>query len=74
MNLGRANVVAGVATCGAFLIVLLAGIVPIVRFAAVTSFGVFLSLIASLTFMPALIYRLSWHKRTAEEKEAFQEA
>ena len=74
MNLGRANVVAGVATCGAFLIVLLAGIVPIVRFAAVTAFGVFLSLIASLTFMPALIYRLSWHKRTAEEKEAFQEA
>ena len=70
MNLGRANVVAAVATVGAFLIVLLSGIVPLVRFAAVTAFGVAVSLIAALTFMPALIYRLSWHHRAVEEKEA----
>ena len=74
MNLGRANVVAAIATCGAFLIVLLSGIVPLVRFAAVTAFGVALSLIAALTFMPALIFRLSWHKQAVEEKLAPEEA
>lgn len=74
MNLGRANVVAALATCGVFLIVLLSGIVPLVRFAAVTAFGVALSLIAALTFMPALIFRLSWHKRVVEGREAPQEA
>jgi hydrophobe/amphiphile efflux-3 (HAE3) family protein len=73
MNLGRANVVAAVATVGAFLIVLLSGIVPLVRFAGVTAFGVAVSLIAALTFMPALIYRLSWHHRAVEEKEVLQE-
>jgi hypothetical protein len=73
MNLGRANVVAALATVGAFLIVLLSGIVPLVRFAGVTAFGVAISLIAALTFMPALIYRLSWHHRAVEEKEVLQE-
>ena len=73
MNLGRANVVAAIATVGAFLIVLLSGIVPLVRFAGVTAFGVAISLIAALTFMPALIYRLSWHHRVVEEKEVLQE-
>ena len=73
MNLGRANVVAALATVGAFLIVLLSGIVPLVRFAGVTAFGVGVSLIAALTFMPALIYRLSWHHRAVEEKEVLQE-
>jgi predicted RND superfamily exporter protein len=44
-----------------------------VRFAGVTAFGVAISLIAALTFMPALIYRLSWHHRVVEEKEVLQE-
>ncbi|MHB8896934.1 MAG: efflux RND transporter permease subunit [Candidatus Geothermincolia bacterium] len=74
MNLGRANVVAAIATVGAFLIVLLSGIVPLVRFAAVTAFGVGVSLIAALTFMPALIYRLSWHHQAVVEKAALEEA
>jgi hypothetical protein len=74
MNLGRANVVAALATVGAFLIVLLSGIVPLVRFAAVTAFGVAISLIAALTFMPALIFRLSWHKQVVVEKAALEEA
>lgn len=74
MNLGRANVVAAVATIGAFLIVLLSGIVPLVRFAAVTAFGIAVSLIAALTFMPALLYRLSWSRRAAHEKVALDEA
>ena len=34
---------------------------------------VFFSVAASLTFMPALIYRLSWHHRAVEEKEVLQE-
>ena len=67
MNLGRANVVAAIATCGAFVIVLLAGIVPLVRFAGATAFGVAMSLIAALTFMPALLFRLSRHRRVAVE-------
>jgi uncharacterized protein len=74
MNLGRANVVAAIATCGAFLIVLLSGIVPLVRFAAVTAFGVALSLIAALTLMPAMIFRLSWHRSAVVEREALEEA
>lgn len=74
MNLGRANVVAAIATVGAFLIVLLSGIVPLVRFAAVTAFGVAVSLIAALTFMPALLYRLSWHQRAVVEEVAPEEA
>jgi uncharacterized protein len=73
MNLGRANVVAAIATCGAFLIVLLSGIVPLVRFAAVTAFGVALSLIAALTLMPAMIFRLSWHHSAVVEREALQD-
>lgn len=73
MNLGRANVVAALATVGAFLIVLLSGIVPLVRFAAVTAFGVAVSLVAALTFMPALLYRLSGHRRAAGEKVVLEE-
>jgi hydrophobe/amphiphile efflux-3 (HAE3) family protein len=70
INLGRANVVAAIATCGAFVIVLLAGIVPLVRFAGATAFGVAMSLIAALTFMPALLFRLSRHRQVDAEKLA----
>jgi hydrophobe/amphiphile efflux-3 (HAE3) family protein len=74
VSVGRANVVAGLATVGAFLIVLLSGIVPLVRFAGATAFGIAMSLIAALTYMPALLFRLSRHRRAAVEHEALSEA
>lgn len=73
-SVGRANVVAAIATVGAFLIVLLSGIVPLVRFAGATAFGVGMSLIAALTYMPALLFRLSSHRRVAIEDAAVNES
>lgn len=69
VNIGRANVVAALATVGAFLIVLLAGIVPLVRFAGATAFGIAMSLIAALTYMPALLVRLAKRKQKAAVPE-----
>ena len=72
-NLGRANVVAGLATVAAFLVVMLSGMVPLVRFGGVTAFGIGVSLVASLTMMPALLFRLSRHSRTVEQHGILQQ-
>jgi len=69
-NLGRANVVAGVATCAGFLIIMLSQIEPLKRFGGVTAFGILWSLIASLTLLPALLYLWSRHTVTAAEKKS----
>jgi hydrophobe/amphiphile efflux-3 (HAE3) family protein len=68
MNLGRANVVAAISTCAGFLIIMLSQIEPLKRFGGVTAFGIFWSLIASLTIMPALLYRFSGHTRMIQEE------
>lgn len=62
MNLGRANVVAAVSTVVGFLIIMASAIVPLRRFGGVTAFAIGWCLIASLTLMPALLYRLSMHR------------
>jgi uncharacterized protein len=68
LNLGRANVVAAVSTCAGFLIIMLSQIEPLKRFGGVTAFGIFWSLIASLTLVPALLFLWSKHQaRTAED-------
>ena len=67
MNLGRANVVAAISTCAGFLIIMLSQIEPLKRFGGVTAFGIAWSLIASLTIMPALLYRFSGHKAVVAE-------
>jgi len=59
MNLGRANIVAAMATASAFLIIMLSDIVPLRRFGGVTAFAIGWCLIASLTLLPALLCRLS---------------
>lgn len=59
MNLGRANVVAAMATASAFLIIMLSDIVPLRRFGGVTAFAIGWCLVASLTLLPALLCRLS---------------
>jgi predicted RND superfamily exporter protein len=61
MNLGRANVVAGVSTCAGFLIIMLSQIEPLKRFGGVTAFGILWSLVASLTLLPALLYNWAGH-------------
>ncbi len=61
MNLGRANVVAGVSTCAGFLIIMLSQIEPLKRFGGVTAFGILWSLVASLTLLPALLYIWAGH-------------
>jgi uncharacterized protein len=70
VNLGRANVVAGGATCAGFLIIMLSQIEPLKRFGGVTAFGIFWSLIASLTLLPALLYLYSGHKVREAEKRS----
>jgi len=68
-NLGRANVLAGVATCAGFLIIMLSQIEPLKRFGGVTAFGILWSLIASLTLLPALLFLWARHKaRVAEAR------
>lgn len=59
MSLGRANVVAAVATASGFLIIMLSDIVPLRRFGAVTAFAIGWCLIASVSLLPALLCRLS---------------
>jgi predicted RND superfamily exporter protein len=67
-NLGRANVLAGAATCAGFLIIMLSQIEPLKRFGGVTAFGILWSLIASLTVLPSLLFLWARHKaRVAEE-------
>jgi uncharacterized protein len=69
VNLGRANVVAAVSTCAGFLIIMLSQIEPLKRFGGVTAFGIFWSLIASLTLVPALLFlRSKRQARVAEDK------
>ena len=65
-NLGRANVIAALATVAAFVIVMFSGIVPLRRFGGVTAVAISVCLITSLTLMPALLYRLSGHVETHE--------
>ncbi|MBK5092609.1 MAG: MMPL family transporter [Actinobacteria bacterium] len=68
MNLGRANVVAALATVAAFVIIMLSDIVPLRRFGGVTAFAIGWCLVTSLTLMPALLYRLSGHREAQVEK------
>ncbi len=70
LNLGRANIVAAVSTCAGFLIIMLSQIEPLKRFGGVTAFGIFWSLIASLTLVPALLYLWSNHKARVAEGES----
>lgn len=67
-NLGRANVVAALSTVAGFVIIMFSQIVPLKRFGGVTAFGIALSLVASLTLMPALLYRLSGRIALPAEK------
>jgi hydrophobe/amphiphile efflux-3 (HAE3) family protein len=66
-NLGRANVVAAVATVAAFVIVMFSGIVPLRRFGGVTAVAISACLVASLTLMPALLLRLSGRLESGKE-------
>lgn len=68
MNLGRANVVAALATVAAFVFIMLSDIVPLKRFGGVTAFAISWCLVTSLTLMPALLYRLSGHREARVEK------
>jgi hypothetical protein len=67
-NLGRANIVAAISTIGGFLIIMLSQIQPLKRFGGVTAFGLLCSLIAALTLMPALLYKVTQHNVAHEEK------
>ena len=58
-NLGRANIIAGLTTVAAFVIVMFSGIVPLRRFGGVTAVAITVCLVTSLTLMPALLLRLS---------------
>ena len=71
-NLGRANVIAALTTVAAFVIVMFSGIVPLGSFGAVTAVAITVCVVASLTLMPALLYRLSARTDSPEEP-AFQE-
>ncbi len=70
MNLGRANVVAAMATVSAFLIIMLSDIVPLRRFGGVTAFAIGWCLVASLTLLPALLCRLSGRLEPAKADDA----
>ncbi|MBU1672568.1 MAG: MMPL family transporter [Actinobacteria bacterium] len=72
INLGRANVVAAIATVAGFLIIMMSGIVPLRRFGGVTAFAIGWCLITSLTLMPALLFRLSKHQRAAVERQPIE--
>jgi uncharacterized protein len=68
-NLGRANVIAALATVAAFVIVMFSGIVPIRRFGGVTAVAITVCLVTSLTLMPALLYRFSGHTKGPQGTE-----
>ncbi|MBU4173867.1 MAG: MMPL family transporter [Actinobacteria bacterium] len=70
MNLGRANIVAAMATASAFLIIMLSDIVPLRRFGGVTAFAIGWCLVASLTLLPALLCRLSGHLESVKDDGA----
>lgn len=72
MNLGRANIVAAISTCAGFLIIMLSQIEPLKRFGGVTAFGIFWSLIASLTLVPALLYLWSGHRSKVKKQESLE--
>ncbi len=69
-NLGRANVIAAIATIAAFVIVMYSGIVPLRRFGGVTAVAITACIVTSLTLMPALLYRMSGHLEHPEEDRA----
>ena len=66
-NLGRANVVAALATIVAFITIMFSDIVPLKRFGGVTAFAIGACLLTSLTLLPALLYVLSRHRQAKEE-------
>ncbi len=66
-NLGRANIIAALTTVAAFVIVMFSGIVPLRRFGAVTAVAITVCVVASLTLMPALLYRLTGKTETHDE-------
>jgi len=68
-NLGRANVIAALATVAAFVIVMFSGIVPLRRFGGVTAVAISVCLVTSLTLMPALLYKLSGHVEMHEASD-----
>ncbi len=72
INLGRANIVAAVASVAAFLVIMLSDIVPLKRFGGVTAFAIGGCIISSLTLMPALLLKLTGH-RTPLVEEAVPE-
>ena len=65
-NLGRANVIAGLTTVAAFVIIMFSGIVPLKRLGGVTAVSITVCLVASLTLMPALLNIYS--RRAAERR------
>ncbi len=68
MNLGRANIVAALASVAAFLVIMLSDIVPLKRFGGVTAFAIGGCIISSLTLMPALLLKLTGHKTPLVEE------
>ncbi|MBU4386026.1 MAG: MMPL family transporter, partial [Actinobacteria bacterium] len=72
MNLGRANVVAALATVSGFLIIMLSDIVPLRRFGGVTAFAISWCLVASLMLLPALLCRLSGRLEPVEAERPAQ--
>lgn len=69
MNLGRANVIAALATVTAFIIIMFSDIVPLKRFGGVTAFAIGWCLITSLTLLPALLCRFSGRLEAEEGLE-----
>lgn len=74
VNLGRASLVAALATVAGFVIIMFSGIVPLRRFGGVTAFAIAWCLVTSLTLMPALLYRLAKHRMAEEEQGELQPA
>lgn len=68
MNLGRANIVAAIASLAAFLVIMFSDIVPLKRFGGVTAFAIGGCIISSLTLMPALLLKLTGHKTPLVEE------
>lgn len=61
---------AAFSTCAGFLIIMLSQIEPLKRFGGVTAFGIFWSLIASLTLVPALLYLWSGHRSKVKKQDS----
>ncbi len=72
VNLGRASLVAALATVAGFVIIMFSGIVPLRRFGGVTAFAIAWCLVTSLTLMPALLFRLATRRMAEEEQGDLQ--